>query len=177
MRSLNLLTAKPVLYLANVSEDDLPGGDNEYVRKLQRAVEESGERAEVIPVSSKIESELAELGDEERSEFLVSLGLEEPGLHRLIRAGYRLLGLHTYFTAGEKEVRAWTIPIGARAPEAAGVIHSDFERGFIRAETVSYEDFQRFGSVKAARDQGLMRSEGKEYVVQDGDILLFRFNV
>jgi hypothetical protein len=177
MRSLNLLTAKPVLYLANVSEDDLPGGDNEYVRKLRRAVEESGERAEVIPVSSKIESELAELGDEGRSEFLVSLGLEEPGLHRLIRAGYRLLGLHTYFTAGEKEVRAWTIPIGARAPEAAGVIHSDFERGFIRAETVSYEDFQRFGSVKAARDQGLMRSEGKEYVVQDGDILLFRFNV
>jgi GTP-binding protein YchF len=177
MRSLNLLTAKPVLYLANVSEDDLPGGDNEYVRKLRRAVEESGERAEVIPVSSKIESELAELGDEGRSEFLVSLGLEEPGLHRLIRAGYRLLGLHTYFTAGEKEVRAWTIPIGARAPEAAGVIHSDFERGFIRAETVSYEDVPRFGSVKAARDQGLMRSEGKEYVVQDGDILLFRFNV
>jgi ribosome-binding ATPase len=177
MRSFNLLTAKPILYLANVSEEDLPEADNEYVRKLRTAVEESGEVAEVIPVSSKIESELAELGNEEREEFLSSLGLEEPGLHRLIRAGYRLLGLHTYFTAGEKEVRAWTIPTGAKAPEAAGVIHSDFERGFIRAETISYDDFQRVGSVKAARDQGLMRSEGKEYAVQDGDILLFRFNV
>ena len=177
MRSFNLLTAKPILYLANVSEDDLPGGDNEYVRTLRKAVEESGEVAEVIPVSSKIESELAELGEDERAEFLASLGLAEPGLHLLIRAGYRLLGLHTYFTAGEKEVRAWTIPVGAKAPEAAGVIHSDFERGFIRAETIAYDDFQRVGSVKAARDQGLMRSEGKEYVVQDGDILLFRFNV
>lgn len=177
LRSFNLLTAKPVLYLANVSEDDLPDGDNEYVRALRRAVEESGEVADVIPVSSKIESELAELGDEEREEFLATLGLEEPGLHRLIRAGYQLLGLHTYFTAGEKEVRAWTIPVGAKAPEAAGVIHSDFERGFIRAETVSFADFERVGSVKAARDQGLMRSEGKEYVVQDGDIMLFRFNV
>ena len=141
------------------------------------AVEESGEVAEVIPVSSKIESELSELSDEDRAEFLASLGLEEPGLHRLIRMGYHLLGLHTYFTAGEKEVRAWTIPVGAKAPEAAGVIHSDFERGFIRAETISYDDFQKVGSVKAARDQGMMRSEGKEYVVQDGDILLFRFNV
>jgi GTP-binding protein YchF len=177
LRSLNLLTAKPVLYLANVGEEDLPEGDNEYVRLLRTAVTASGEVAEVIPVSSKIESELAELGDEERTEFLSSLGLEEPGLHTLIRAGYRLLGLHTYFTAGEKEVRAWTIPIGAKAPEAAGVIHSDFERGFIRAETISFDDFQRVGSVKAARDQGLMRSEGKEYVVKDGDILLFRFNV
>lgn len=176
-RSFNLLTAKPVLYLANVAEEDLPEGDNEYVRALRAAVEQSGEVADVIPVSSRIESELAELADDEREEFLASLGLEEPGLHRLIRAGYQLLGLHTYFTAGEKEVRAWTIPVGAKAPEAAGVIHSDFERGFIRAETVSYEDFQRVGSVKAARDQGLMRSEGKEYVVQDGDILLFRFNV
>ena len=175
--SFNLLTAKPVLYLANVAEDDLPEGDNEHVRALRAAVEESGEVADVIPVSSRIESELAELSDTEREEFLASLGLVEPGLHRLIRAGYGLLGLQTYFTAGEKEVRAWTIPVGARAPEAAGVIHSDFERGFIRAETVSFDDFQRVGSVKAARDQGLMRSEGKEYVVQDGDILLFRFNV
>ena len=175
--SFNLLTAKPVLYLANVSEDDLPEGENEHVRALRAAVEESGEVAEVIPVSSRIESELAELSDAEREEFLASLGLEEPGLHLLIRTGYRLLGLQTYFTAGEKEVRAWTIPVGAKAPEAAGVIHSDFERGFIRAETVSFADFQRVGSVKAARDEGLMRSEGKEYVVQDGDILLFRFNV
>ena len=177
MRSFNLLTSKPILYLANVAESDLPEADNEYVRALRKAVEESGEVAEVIPVSSRIESELAELGEEERGEFLASLGLEEPGLHTLIRAGYRLLGLQTYFTAGEKEVRAWTIPIGARAPDAAGVIHSDFERGFIRAETIAYDDFQRVGSVKAARDQGLMRSEGKEYLVQDGDILLFRFNV
>jgi ribosome-binding ATPase len=177
MRSFNLLTAKPVLYLANVAEDDLPEGDNEHVRALRAAVEASGETAHVIPVSSKIESELSELPAEERGEFLSSLGLEEPGLHTLIREGYRLLGLHTYFTAGEKEVRAWTIPVGARAPEAAGVIHSDFERGFIRAETVAYEDFKRLGSVKAARDQGLMRSEGKEYTVKDGDILLFRFNV
>jgi GTP-binding protein YchF len=177
MRSFNLLTSKPVLYLANVAEDDLPTGDNGFVRALAAAVAASGEQAEIIPVSSKIESELAELGPEERAEFLASLGLEEPGLHRLIRAGYHLLGLHTYFTAGEKEVRAWTIPVGAKGPEAAGVIHSDFERGFIRAETVSYADFEKTGSVKAAREQGLMRSEGKEYVVQDGDILLFRFNV
>jgi ribosome-binding ATPase len=177
MRSFNLLTDKPVLYLANVAEGDLPDGDNEHVRALRGAVEASGEQAEIIPVSSRIESELAELGDEERDEFLASLGLSEPGLHLLIRTGYRLLGLQTYFTAGEKEVRAWTIPIGAKAPEAAGAIHSDFERGFIRAETVGWDDFLRTQSVKVARDQGLMRSEGKEYVVKDGDILLFRFNV
>jgi ribosome-binding ATPase len=177
LRSFNLLTAKPILYLANVAESDLPDPDTGYVRDLRTTVEDSGELSEVIPISSKIESELAELPPEERSEFLGSLGLEEPGLNRLIRAGYRLLGLRTYFTAGEKEVKAWTIPIGARAPEAAGVIHSDFERGFIRAETVGWDDFMKAGSMKAARDQGLMRSEGKEYVVQDGDILLFRFNV
>jgi len=177
LRSFNLLTDKPVLYLANVAESDLPEGDNEHVRALRQAVEASGEQAEIIPVSSKIESELAELGDDERDEFLSSLGLVEPGLHLLIRTGYRLLGLQTYFTAGEKEVRAWTISVGARAPEAAGVIHSDFERGFIRAETVAWDDFVKTQSVKVARDQGLMRSEGKEYVVKDGDILLFRFNV
>jgi GTP-binding protein YchF len=177
MRSYNLLTSKPVLYLANVAEDDLPEGDNAHVRALRTAVEASGERAEIIPISSKIESELAELGDEEKREFLESLGIVEPGLHTLIRTGYRLLGLQVYFTAGEKEVRAWEIPVGARAPEAAGVIHSDFERGFIRAETVAFADFEKTGSVKAAREQGLMRSEGKEYVVKDGDILLFRFNV
>lgn len=175
--SLNLLTAKPILYLANVAETDLPEGENRFVQALRGAVGASGERADIIPISSRIESELAELPADNRDEFLDSLGLEEPGLHRLIRAGYRLLGLHTYFTAGEKEVRAWTIPIGAKAPEAAGVIHSDFQRGFIRAETVGWDDFVRVGSVKSARDQGLMRSEGKEYVVADGDILLFRFNV
>lgn len=177
LRSFNLLTSKPILYLANVAESDLPDAETEYVRALRDAVTASGELAEVIPISSKIESELAELPAEERVEFLGSLGLEEPGLNLLIRAGYRLLGLQTYFTAGEKEVRAWTIPTGARAPEAAGVIHTDFERGFIRAETVGFEDFARVGSLKAARDQGVMRSEGKEYVVRDGDILLFRFNV
>ena len=177
MRSYNLLSGMPVLYLANVAEDDLPDGDNAHVRALREAVEASGERAEVIPVSSKIESELAELPISERTDFLESLGLDEPGLNNLIRAGYRLLGLQVYFTAGEKEVRAWEIPVGARAPQAAGVIHSDFERGFIRAETVAYADFERLGSVKAAREQGVMRSEGKEYVVQDGDIILFRFNV
>lgn len=177
MKSFNLLTSKPVLYLANVAEGDLPEGDNAHVRALTAAVEASGEVAHVIPISSKIESELAELPPEDRADFLASLGLEEPGLHKLIREGYRLLGLQVYFTAGEKEVRAWEIPIGAKAPEAAGVIHSDFERGFIRAETVAYADFEKLGSVKAAREQGLMRSEGKEYVVQDGDIMLFRFNV
>lgn len=177
LRTFNLLTAKPVVYLANVAEEDLPEGDNAYVRALRAAVRESGERAEIVPISSKIESELAELPPEERQEFLASLGVEEPGLNRLIRGGYRLLGLQNYFTAGEKEVRAWEIPIGARAPAAAGVIHSDFERGFIRAETVSFADFERLGSVKAAREGGMMRSEGKEYVVQDGDIVLFRFNV
>ncbi|HKP74241.1 MAG TPA: redox-regulated ATPase YchF [Longimicrobiaceae bacterium] len=177
MKSFNLLTSKPVLYLANVAEDDLPDGDNAHVRALSAAVEASGEVAHMIPISSKIESELAELPTEDRADFLASLGLEEPGLNKLIREGYRLLGLQVYFTAGEKEVRAWEIPIGAKAPEAAGVIHSDFERGFIRAETVGWDDFVKTGSVKAAREQGLMRSEGKEYVVKDGDILLFRFNV
>jgi ribosome-binding ATPase len=177
LRSFNLLTAKPILYLANVAETDLPSGENRYVRALRGAVTASGELSEVIPISSKIEAELAELPHTEQGEFLHSLGLEEPGLNRLIRGGYRLLGLQTFFTAGEKEVKAWTIPAGARAPEAAGVIHSDFERGFIRAETVGWDDFMRLGSVKAARDQGAMRSEGKDYLVKDGDILLFRFNV
>ncbi len=177
LRGFNLLTSKPVLYLANVGEDDLPGGDNRFVQALREAVGESGGRAEVLPISSRLESELAELPPEERAEFLASLGLAEPGLGPVIRAGYRLLGLHTYFTAGEKEVRAWTVPVGARAPQAAGVIHSDFEHGFIRAETVSWEDFERLGSTRDAREQGAMRSEGKEYVVRDGDILLFRFNV
>jgi ribosome-binding ATPase len=177
MRSWNLLTSKPVLYLANVHEDDLAAGTNAHVAALRKSVEASGEQAEIVVVSSKIESELQELPVEERAEFLASLGLDEPGLNRLIRAGYRLLGLHTYFTAGEKEVRAWTIPVGATAPQAAGEIHTDFERGFIRAETVGWQDFERIGSVKLAREQGLMRSEGKEYVVKDGDIMLFRFNV
>jgi ribosome-binding ATPase len=177
MRSFNLLTAKPVLYLANAAEADLAADGNEFVDALRQAVEASGEDAEIVVISSKIESELQELPEEERAEFLASLGLDEPGLNRLIHAGYRLLGLQTYFTAGEKEVRAWTVPVGATAPQAAGEIHSDFERGFIRAETVGWTDFEKVGSVKLAREQGLVRSEGKDYVVKDGDIMLFRFNV
>ncbi len=173
-RTFQLITPKPVLYLANVPEGDLPSGENPYVAKLRESVEKSGEQAEVVTICSKIEAELVELPPEERKSFLESLGLTEPGLNKLIHSAYHLLGLQSYFTAGEKEVRAWTIRVGAKAPEAAGVIHSDFEKQFIRAETVSYADFTRLGSLKAAREQGLMRAEGKDYVVQDGDIMLFR---
>jgi ribosome-binding ATPase YchF (GTP1/OBG family) len=144
---------------------------------LREAVAKSGEHAEVVPFSAKIEAELAELPPEERTEFLHSLGIESAGLDRLIRAGYHLLGLQTYFTAGEPEVRAWTIHRGDTAPAAAGVIHTDFERGFIRAETVAYDEFVANGGWKGARDKGVARAEGKEYVVRDGDVMLFRFNV
>jgi ribosome-binding ATPase len=176
-RQLQLLTAKPELYVANVAESDLPAAENRYVRALRLAVEESHEPAEVVALSARIEAEILQLPRAERQHFLDDLGLEEPGLHRLIRAGYHLLGLISFFTAGEKEVRAWTIRRGYRAPEAAGEIHSDFERGFIRAETLGWEDFVAVQSMKTAREKGLIRSEGKEYVVQDGDIVLFRFNV
>ena len=174
--SFNLLTSKPVLYAANVREDEV-GSGNAHVKRLQAAVEAEGETAEVVTFSAKVEMELAELPADERAPFLESLGISESGLDRLARAAYHLLGLQSYFTAGEKEVRAWTIHQGDRAPQAAGVIHSDFERGFIRAETVGYEDFVRVGGWKPAREQGLVRSEGKEYVVRDGDVMLFRFNV
>jgi GTP-binding protein YchF len=174
---LQLLTTKPVLYAANVTDEDLSGDGGRHVATLREAIARSGEHAEIVPFSAKIEAELAELPMEERSEFLESLGLESAGLDRLIRAGYHLLGLQTYFTAGEQEVRAWTIHRGDTAPVAAGVIHTDFERGFIRAETVSYDDFVANGGWKGAREKGVVRSEGKEYVVQDGDVLLFRFNV
>ena len=177
LRSFHLLTSKPVLYMLNVGEEDLPEGENEHVRRVREAVARDEPGAEIVTVCSAIESELAELSAEERDEFLADLGLEEPGLHRLIRATYDLLGLVTFFTAGEKEARAWTVRRGALAPEAAGVIHSDFERGFIRAETIGYEEFREVGSMKTAREQGRMRSEGKEYTVRDGDIMLFRFNV
>ncbi|HUF13598.1 MAG TPA: redox-regulated ATPase YchF [Longimicrobiales bacterium] len=177
LRALQLLTAKPVLYVANVAESDLSEDDNEHVRALRNAVGSEGEDADVILLSAGIEAELMHLEPDERQEYLRDLGLEEPGLHALIRAGYRLLGLISFFTAGPKEVRAWTIRAGSRTPQAAGEIHSDFERGFIRAETIGWDDFVRVGSEKAAREQGVMRSEGKEYVVADGDILLFRFNV
>lgn len=176
-RSFHLLTSKPVLYVANVAEEDLPEGRNRWVDALEEALASEGGETGLVRVCSAIEAELAELEPEEKREFLGELGLEEAGLDRLIRGAYELLGLITYFTSGEKESRAWTIPRGARAPQAAGVIHTDFERGFIRAETVALEDFFRAGSMKAAREKGVVRSEGKDYVVADGDILLFRFNV
>jgi GTP-binding protein YchF len=174
-RAFNLLTAKPVLYAANVREDEIAAG-NVHVAALQSAITAEGEDAEIVAFSAKVEAELAELPPEDRQDFLESLGLTESGLDRLAHAAYHLLGLQSYFTAGEKEVRAWTIHRGDKAPAAAGVIHSDFEKGFIRAETVAYADFVRVGGWKPAREQGLARAEGKEYVVQDGDVLLFRFS-
>lgn len=174
-RSFNLLTAKPVLYAANVAEQEI-GSGNRFVEQLRGAIARDRENAEVVTFSAKVEAELAELAPEDRSQFLDSLGLTESGLDRLAHAAYHLLGLQSYFTAGEKEVRAWTVHRGDKAPSAAGVIHSDFEKGFIRAETVAYQDFVRVGGWKPAREQGLARAEGKEYVVQDGDVMLFRFS-
>jgi hypothetical protein len=174
-RSFNLLTSKPVLYAANVGEDEIAAG-NRFVQALRSTIEREREIAEVVTFSAKVEAELAELAVEDRKDFLDSLGVSESGLDRLAHAAYHLLGLQSYFTAGEKEVRAWTIHRGDNAPTAAGVIHSDFEKGFIRAETVAYDDFVRVGGWKSAREQGLARAEGKEYVVQDGDVLLFRFS-
>jgi len=173
-RAFNLLTTKPVLYAANVAESDIMEG-NQHVDALRAALARDNETAEVVTFSAKVEAELAELAPEDRSDFLESLGLTESGLDRLAHAAYHLLGLQSYFTAGEKEVRAWTVHRGDKAPAAAGVIHSDFEKGFIRAETVAYGDFVRVGGWKPAREQGLARAEGKEYVVQDGDVMLFRF--
>lgn len=175
LAGLQLLTTKPVLYAANVTDEELSGTEGKYLTALRAAV--AGEHAEVVPLSAKIEAELAELPPEERKEFLESLGIESAGLDRLIRAGYHLLGLQTYFTAGVQEVRAWTIHQGDTAPVAAGVIHTDFEKGFIRAETVSYDDFVLHQGSKNARTKGALRSEGKEYIVKDGDVLHFLFNV
>ncbi len=174
LRDAFLLTAKPVLYAANVAEGDL-GEGNAHVEQVRRIAEAEG--AGVVVVSAEFEAQLAELEPEERAEFLAEAGQTEPGLHRLIQAAYDLLGLATYFTAGPKEARAWTITHGTKAPQAAGVIHTDFERGFIRAETIAFADYDRLGSEAAARAAGALRSEGKEYVVADGDVLLFRFNV
>lgn len=173
-RELSLLTAKPVLYAANVAEDDLPDG-NEHVDVVRDIAAREG--AEVVVISAQVEAELAELDGEERTEFLDSLGLERSGLERLIERAYRLLGLLTYFTAGPKEARAWTVPAGSTAPRAAREIHTDFERGFIKAEVIAYDDYDRLGSEAAARDAGRLRIEGKEYVVADGDVIHFRFNV
>src|SRR5712664_3400691 len=177
LRQLGLLTAKPILYAANVNEDDLAAGGGKWIEKLRVAVQGHHEEAEIVPFSAKFEAELAELSGEERQEYLASAGVAEPGLDRLIHAGYRLLGLQTFFTVGENEVRAWTMHRRDTAYDAAGEIHSDFQRGFIRAETVGFTEFVKAGSYKTAREQGLVRSEGRDYVVKDGDILLFRFNV
>lgn len=176
VKTLNLLTTKPILYVTNVSEEDLPdGAENKLVSEVKDLAEK--EKAEVIVVCAKIEAEIAELDEAEKGYFLEDLGLVESGLDRLIRASYKLLGLITYFTAGEPEVRAWTINQGDRAPQAAGKIHTDFERGFIRAEIISYNDLMETGSQVAAREKGLARVEGKDYVMQDGDVVHFRFNV
>lgn len=177
VNSLDLLTAKPVLYAANVLEDDLAddGANNKNVQAVRELA--AKENSEVFVLCAKIEEEISELDAEEKAEFLADLGVEGSGLDRLISASYKLLGLISYLTAGPQESRAWTIKKGTKAPGAAGKIHSDFERGFIRAEVVSYEDLDRLGSYTLAKEQGLVRSEGKEYVVKDGDVILFRFNV
>lgn len=174
IKTFHLLTSKPQLYVCNVNEEDAATG-NELTEKVAALAKE--EKSEIVIISAAIEQEIAQLPDDEQKEFLSSLGLEEPGLNRVIRAGYALVNLITYFTTGPKETRAWTVRRNAKAPEAAGVIHNDFERGFIRAETIAYNDFITLGGEQACKEGGKMRSEGKEYVVQDGDILLFRFNV
>jgi GTP-binding protein YchF len=177
LKSFNLLTYKPTIYGANVTEDDLvnDGADNEYVQKVREYAKEEGSQAFVI--CAKIEEEIAELDEDEKKEFLDDLGIKSSGLDKLIAASYDLLGLISYITTGDKETKAWTIKKGTKAPQAAGKIHSDFERGFIRAEIVSYDNLVKYGSIAAARDNGVLRSEGKEYVVQDGDVVEFRFNV
>lgn len=173
LESLHLLTIKPVMYIANVSEDGFT--NNPHLQRLEAYAAQSGSM--VLPICAALEAEIAELEDSEKAEFLASIGMTEPGLHRIIRAGYQLLKLQVYFTAGVKEVRAWTIPIGATAPQAAGVIHSDFERGFIRAEVVKFDDFITLKGRQNAREKGRLFSEGKTYIVQDGDVIEFRFNV
>ncbi len=177
LRSYNLLTGKPVIFAANVSEDDLAsdGADNSYVQAVRKFAETDG--SEVFVICAQIEQEIAELDDEEKAMFLEELGLSESGLEKLIAASYRLLGLISFLTAGEDECRAWTIKVGTKAPQAAGKIHTDFERGFIKAEVVSYENLMEQGSIAAAKEKGLVGLEGKEYVVKDGDVILFRFNV
>ncbi|RDI40885.1 redox-regulated ATPase YchF [Falsibacillus pallidus] len=176
VKGLHLLTTKPVLYVANVGEDEIADpSNNEYVQKVREFA--ANDNAEVIVVCAKIEEEIAELDEDEKAMFLQELGIEESGLDQLIRAAYNLLGLATYFTAGVQEVRAWTFRLGMKAPECAGVIHTDFERGFIRAETVSYDDLMAGGSMTAAKEAGKVRLEGKEYLVKDGDVIHFRFNV
>jgi GTP-binding protein YchF len=176
VKGLNLLTSKPMLYVANVAEDEIANAEeNEYVQKVREFAK--AENAQVIVICAKIEEEMAELDDEEKAMFIEELGIKEAGLDQLVKASYQLLGLATYFTAGVQEVRAWTFRKGMKAPQCAGVIHTDFERGFIRAETVSYDDLVANGSMASAKEAGRVRLEGKEYIVQDGDVMLFRFNV
>ena len=177
LADVSLLTLKPVIYAANVAEDDYakPDGENEYVNKIREFA--ATKNSEVMVISAKIEEEIAALDKDEKQVFLEELGADESGLDKLVRASYKLLGLISYLTAGKPEVRAWTITKGTKAPQAAGKIHTDFERGFIRAEVVAFDDLMKCGSMNAAKEKGLVRSEGKEYVVNDGDIILFRFNV
>ncbi|HWQ58417.1 MAG TPA: redox-regulated ATPase YchF [Clostridia bacterium] len=174
-KSLFLLTTKPVIYVANISEDDIGMRDNKHVRAVREIAADEG--AEVVVVSAKVEEEIAELSREEKKAFIEELGIGESGLDKLVKACYRLLGLISFLTAGPKEVRAWTIERGTKAPQAAGKIHTDFERGFIRAEIVPFEALKELGSMQLCREGGLVRSEGKDYVMQDGDVTLFRFNV
>ncbi|MEW5754989.1 MAG: redox-regulated ATPase YchF [Pseudomonadota bacterium] len=173
LRELHLLTAKPTMYIANVLENGFE--NNPLLDQVRELAAREG--AEVVPVCAAIEAELAQLEPEEKMEFLRDIGMEEPGLNRVIRAGYTLLGLQTYFTAGVKEVRAWTVKVGATAPQAAGVIHTDFEKGFIRAEVIAYDDFIKYNGEQGAKEAGRLRLEGKDYIVQDGDVMHFRFNV
>lgn len=173
LKPLNLLTTKPTMYIANVQEDGFD--DNPYLNTLKDIA--ASENTAVVPICNKLESEIAELEDDEKTEFLADIGMVEPGLNRVIRAGYELLGLHTYFTAGVKEVRAWTIPLSASAPQAAGKIHTDFEKGFIRAEVIAYDDYVAGKGEQGAKEAGKWRLEGKDYVVADGDVIHFRFNV
>ena len=173
IRTFNFLTLKPVMYIANVSENGFE--NNPYLDEVRELAKQDG--SAVVPVSAAVESDLATMDEEDRKEFMESMGLKEPGLNRVIRAGYKLLGLQTFFTAGPKEVRAWTVKVGATAPQAAGKIHSDFEKGFIRAQTISYDDFIKYNGEQGAKEAGKLRSEGKDYIVQDGDLFEFLFNV
>lgn len=173
IRQYCFITAKPVMYVANVNEDGFD--DNPLLKKVEEYAAQ--ENAPVVAICASVEAEISQLDEEDKEIFLEDMGMDEPGLNRVIRAAYQLLGLQTYFTAGVKEVRAWTVRVGASAPEAAGVIHTDFEKGFIRAQTIAYEDFIQFGGEQGAREAGKMRAEGKEYIVQDGDVLNFLFNV
>ena len=173
LKPLCLITAKPAMFVANVAEDGFE--NNPYLDRLREFAGRQG--APVVAISAKVESELADMEDDDRAMFLAEMGQDEPGLNRLIRAAFKLLGLQTYFTAGVKEVRAWTIHVGDTAPQAAGVIHTDFERGFIRAQTIAFDDFIAYKGEQGAKDAGKMRAEGKEYVVRDGDVMNFLFNV